>query len=493
MTWYSRQIFQQRTSIRTWLYSGIVFSCAVLPVWSQDADIPDPTTDDYIPLPPAISSEEDAPAPFSDPEINETQLDAAGPDAALTPQQTGFLKQSAIERQRAFMDAVRNSEETLKVGRDSFERGLMPLEDYADLTQAALEIRLTVAGLQNDRAARVNALVNHSELMRSAARQHREFNQPSSTGWEADTAYAELLSANADLRLAAARGDRDAYTTAINRSQEFAETHYDLRLADFDQGLASLPSLARAASYLTTDVGVSADNRQGEPNQPTKFSQYIDKLEEVVEQTKTFADLEAGIGREDRLHQAQFELAKASGQLALQQKDKPAATEAFDKALDASKEWYDSQIKFYETGTASLRDVTQAWWSRAELNDLAQRAGLQPGTATLAETDTELSGLKKLVADKEDRQGRIAADVAYVQSLENLQGLWARQRAVIAIAAKQPKVVKPSTVRRTRIIEINGDTNSQPPKAGVSGATPVTTEKTPQSTVEIFRPQRKKK
>ena len=491
MGWFARRA-SKRAALRAWLCSSLVCSCAILPVWSQDGDIPDPTIDDFTPLPAAIGSEEEAPAPFSDPEVNESELEF-GASANLSSQQTGFLKQSKIERQRAFFDAVNNSDETLKLGRDSFERGLMPLEDYADLTEAALEIRLSVAGLQNDRAARVAALVNHADLMRSAARQHREFNQPASTGWEADTAYAELLSANADLRVAAARGDRDSYMTAVSRSQKMAEAHYDLRSDDFDQGLASLPSLARAASYLTTEVGVAADNRAGEPNEPTKFSEYIAKLEEVVEQTKTFADLEAGIGREDRLHQAQFELAKAEGRLALQQKDKRAATSAFNRAIDASKEWYDSQVKFYETGTASLRDVTQAWWGRAELSDLTERAGLRPDAATRAETDAELGSLKKLVADKEDREGRIAADVAYVKSLESLQGLWARQRAVIAMAGKQPPVISKPSARRTRVLDINPGVETNESPAGVSGSTPVVVDKTPQSTVEIVRPQRRTK
>ncbi len=502
MAWFPRRP-SNRTVVRAWLCSGIVYSCTILPVWSQEGfDIPDPTIDDFTPLPAAIGSEEEAPAPFADPEVSESEMEAENP-VSLTTEQAGFLKQTPVQRQRSFLDAANGSEETLKLGRDSFERGLMPLEDYADLSQAALEVRLSVAALQNDRGARVAALVNHSELMRSAARQHREFNQPASTGWAADTAYAELLSANADLRLAVARGDRDAYTTAVARSQKLSEEHYDLRSADFDQGLASLPSLARAASYLTTEVGVAADNRAGEPNEQTKFSQYIAKLEDVVEQTKTFSELEAGVGREDRLHQAQFELAKAEGRLALQKRDKAGATEAFNRAIDASKDWYDSQVKFHETGTATLRDITQAWWARVELSDLTERAGLRPDAATRAETDAELGGLRKLIAAKEDREGRIAADVAYEKSLETLQGLWARQRAVKITAAASLKqggadksgvVVKPGSGRRSaRVIEIGGDANAKPAAEGVPGSTPVTSEKTPQSTVEIIRPQRKRK
>ncbi|MDB5339218.1 MAG: hypothetical protein JWN70_4837, partial [Planctomycetaceae bacterium] len=149
MAWFPRRP-SKRTVFRAWLYSGIVYSFTVMPVWSQEGDIPDPTIDDFNPLPAAIGSEDEAPAPFADPEVRETEMEADAP-VTLTTEQAGFLKQTPVQRQRAFLDAANNSEETLKLGRDSFERGLMPLEDYADLTQADLEIRLSVAGLQNDR------------------------------------------------------------------------------------------------------------------------------------------------------------------------------------------------------------------------------------------------------------------------------------------------------------------------------------------------------
>lgn len=467
--------------------------------------VPEPTVDDFAPLPKAFfpddvdtermpapfESDEEVPEAFSDLEANATELDAGAPAAELTPQQSSMVKQSAVERQRVFMGAAGSAEDMLKTGRDSFERGLMPLEDYADLAQSALEIRLSISGLQNDRGARVAALIAHSDLMRSAAKQLRELNQPSSTGWAADTAYAQLLSANADLRLAAARGDRDSYTAAVARSQKLAETQYDLRSEDFDQGLASLPSFARAASYLTTDVGLPAGNRAGQDTETTKFSQYLAKLEDVVEHTQKFAELESGVGREDRLHQAEFELARATGQLALKQRDKKAAIDAFDKAIDASEKWYESQLKFYETGTASLRDVTQAWWSRVELTDLSERAGLKPDKATLATTDAQLAGLKRLVAAQEDRQGRIAADVAYVKSLENLQGLWARQRAVTLTAAKSMPVQKPAA-RSSRVLELGTESQPKPAAQGVPGTTPVVIEKTNQTTIEVVRPQRNK-
>ena len=490
----------QHSRIQAWIYTGIVCSCAALPLWSQplwsqEGDIPDTTAEDYVPLPAAIASEEDLPSPFVDPETAESDLEAGAPtpEAPPQPRGAGILKQSVIQREQAFMDALANADETLKLGRDSFERGLMPLEDYADQAQTVLETRLSVASLQNDRAARMSALVNHADLMRSAARQLREFDQPAAAGWAADTAYAELLSANADLRVAAARGDRNSYNSAVARSQQLAETHYDLRVEDFDQGLASLPNLARAASYLSTDVGLPSDNRAGQSPEPSKFADYLTKLAEVVEQTKSLGDLESGVGREDRRHQAEFELAKAEGQAALQRKDKAGAAAAFDRAIDASKAWYDSQVKFHETGTASLRDVTLAWWSRAELTDLTERAGLKPDTATLAETDDELKGLKKLVVAQEDRQGRIAADVAYVKSLENLQGLWARQRAVIAMNDNQSGPGKKTEPSRPRVLELNKNATPEPTPGEVTGGTPTTKQTTPETTIEIIRPKRKPK
>lgn len=487
--------FSRRPGIRSWLYSGIVLSCALSSAWAQDPDPFNSGLDDFSPLPPAIVSDEDRPAPFSNPEENAANLEAGSGLSNLTPQQGTFLKQSGAERQRSFFDAADTADESVKLGRDSFERGLMPLSDYADQTQAALEVRLSIAGLQQDRKAQITALSDHADLMRSAAKQLKDFKQPASTGWEADAAYSLLLVANADIRLAAARGDRAAYTAAVERSRELAATHYDLRVADFDQGLASLPSLARAASYLPTDTGLPSGSRTNPSTEPSKFSEYLAKLEDVVEQTSQFSELGAGVGREDRVHQAEFELAKSAGQAALKQKDLSAAAESFGKAAEASQAWFRSQTEFFESGTASLRDVTDAWWSRVELTDLSQRAGLKVDATTTTETEANLGELKKLIAAQEDRQGRIAADVAHVKSLESLQGLWAREQAVAALArTKTVGVIKPAR-KSARVLELSPNTPPAPEGAApasktVEGSTPVTIGKTPQTTIEIVRPKR---
>lgn len=477
--------------------SGIVLTCAALPVWSQDPDPFDSGLDDFTPLPAAIGPDDLVPAPFSDPEENAAILEAGSSLSNLTPRQGSLLKQTAVERQRSFFDAANGAGESLKLARDAFERGLMPLSDFADQTQAALEIRLSIAGLQQDRKAQVSALAAHADLMRNAAKQLQAFNQPAAVGWEADAAYSQLLVANADIRLAVARGDRAAFAAAVERSRVLAETHYDLRLADFDQGLASLPSLARAASYLSTNVGLPAGNRPNPTAEPSKLAEYLARLDDVVAQTTELSELGAGVGREDRIHQANFELAKAAAQTALQQKDLSSAIESFKMAAESSQAWFRSQTEFYETGTASLREVTDAWWSRVELSDLAQRAGLKPDAAMARETDADLGDLKQLIAATEDRQGRIAADVAHVKSLESLQGLWAREHAVAALSRSNTEGAIKTSPKSPRVLEVNPNADvapapgtAAPASKEVEGTTPVIIDKTPETTIEIVRPKR---
>lgn len=494
--------FSRRPGIKAWLCSGIVLSYATLPGWSQE-EVPQAP----IPNEPAVS-DPDTSSSVTPPDAP-TNIGANATRGGVNSSQNEFLQQSSVERQRAFMSASRNAEESEELSREAFENGLMPLADYADQAKATLEIRLSVAGLQNDRAAQLRALISHADAMKSAVKLLEEFDQPAATGWAADLAYAGLLAANADLRLAAARGDRDSYNSAAERSQKLAEANYELRETDFNDGLASLPSLARAASYLTTSNGLQSGDRTGTADQPSKFADYLATLEKVVEQTTEFAELESGIGRADRVHLAKFELAKAEGQSAIQDKDLKAAAESFDRALEASKELFNSQVEFQETGTASLRDVADAWWSRVELADLSARAGLKIDPATAAGTDADMARLDKLVDAQEDREGRIEADIAYIKSLESLQGLWAREQAVAALAASQAATPAKAATTRPRILEVGAKSEAAPAPAGtegakpgkadgakpgaVEGATQITIEKTNQTTIEVVRPKRSPK
>jgi hypothetical protein len=410
----------------------------------------------------------------------------------LTPRQTAMLKQSTAEQMKVFRDGLDTANASDELCKDSFDRGLMPLPDFAEQASANLEVRLVIADLQGDRAARVKALSDHVDLMQTAAKQLHDFNQPAAKGWAADMEYASLLASNAQLRLAAARGDKATYQAAEEQSATLADSQFTKRLADFETGQASLSLLSSSASYLTTTSGLPADNRE-KGAEATKFEEYLSTLDDVVAQTQKFGDLGAGVGREDRLFQAQFELSKATGQAALQKKHPEDAAVAFDKAADSAKDWFDSELKFYQTGTASLRDITQAWWGRAELTDRSERAGLVANNETLDLLQTDYDQVQKIVGNTDDQQGRIAADIAYVNTLGRLDNLWARQRAVQTLAAAKKGAT--STGQKgpggSKIIEINPKTGVTSDPKTIPGTSPTDTQKSKNSTIEIVTPRRK--
>jgi hypothetical protein len=164
----------------------------------------------------------------------------------------------------------------------------------------------------------------------------------------------------------------------------------------------------------------------------------------------------------------------------------------FDQATDAAKAWYDSELKFYQTGTASLRDITQAWWGRAELMDLSARSGLVADRETQDSQDADFERLKTLATKTEDRQGRIAADIAYVNTLQKLDQLWERQRAVQAWIAvqKETAVKKPQQPAAGKPIEIKPDLGLEATKSAIPGASAGSRLSPKNSKIEIVTPQR---
>jgi len=428
----------------------------------------------------------------------ETVVNSLSPESLppkLSARQTAMLKQSPREQQQIYREAADQAIESIRTCKESFDRGLMPLSDFADQASAAVEVQLAIADLRGDRSERVKALSDHFELMKTAARQLEAFDQPASAGWAADAAYVSLLAANAELRLAAVRGDQEAYNRAAEQGTKLAEQHYSLRLTDFQNGHAPLSLLAKAANYLTTMSGLPGGSRDP-VGEVTKYEEYLGVLDDVVSQTQKFAQQGAGIGREDRLYQAQFELARAEGQAALQKRNLELAAQEFNLAENSSEDWLASQLKFHQTGTASLRDVTQAWWSRAELSDISQRSGIMVDDASQRDLETDFNRLQEIVSNTTDRQGRIAADIAYVKSLGSLESLWARQRAVQAMAtfnqatpAKSP--LEPN--RGSRVIEIKPQSQSPQPKSTaktIPGTTPTQSKKSKNSPIEIVKPKR---
>lgn len=439
-----------------------------------------------VPTSPAPSST----AIVSDPSTAQRQL-LATLATRISPRQMQMLKQPKAEMLQVYRDAQDTAAESTRACQQAFSRGLMPVSDFADQIAASLEIRLAVADLQGDRAAKVAALSEYFELWKAAAKQLQDFNQPASEGWVADTEYATLLASNMELRLASARGDRATYQQAAERSTKLAESQFRARLADFQTGHASLSLLARSAGFLMTTAGLPAGNRDKVAVE-SNYADYIRTLEGVVEQTQKLAESNAGVGREDRLFQAHFELAKVAGQAALQQQNSDLATSKFDRATDAAKDWYDSELKFYQTGTASLRDITQAWWGRAELMDVSARSGLVADGQTLDLQEADFLKLQSLATKTEDRQGRIEADIVYVNTLQKLDRLWERQRAVQVWIAlqKETSAKTPQQAAPRKPVEIKPDPGAEATTSAIPGASAGTRQSPKNSRIEIVTPQR---
>jgi hypothetical protein len=334
--------------------------------------------------------------------------------------------------------------------RNAFERGLMSLPDYASHLEVALGLRTKLANLREDREAYIGALANHGSLLSRAAGLLVAFNQPASKGWAADVSLAKLLATNAQAALATARKDQAAAAKASRQSVDRAQRHYTLRLADVSVGLADLPQWADAASYLNgarkDSAALASDSRQpaNSGQNVNGLATYHQELSQIVAQTEKLSQRGAGLGRSDRLNMARFELARTAAMLAQVSGNHRAAHAAANQAAAFARQQFETQLEFYQTRTASLFDLTQAWSNRQALLDSTRQAGFETAEIALSQQRNDLQTLMKLAGETTDLRGRNAADVTLVHSLSTLEELKTRQRAIDAKKSPEKPGTKPS-------------------------------------------------
>jgi hypothetical protein len=145
----------------------------------------------------------------------------------------GSRTQTWDERQMV-AQAGEYADRLIEEGRDSFDRGLMRLSDYSEHLSIALQLKTTLADMRQDDRAKIAALSERASLLETAAAQLREFNEPASQGWAAETAQAQLLAAEARGELAQARQDRIDLAQAERRRSELAIEHFEHRRTDLD-------------------------------------------------------------------------------------------------------------------------------------------------------------------------------------------------------------------------------------------------------------------
>jgi hypothetical protein len=312
----------------------------------------------------------------------------------------------------------------IEEGRDSFDRGLMRLSDYSEHLSIALQLKTTLADMRQDDRAKIAALSERASLLETAAAQLREFNEPASQGWVAETAQAQLLAAEARGELAQARQDRIDLAQAERRRSELAMEHFELRRADLDVGLTTLQQVSWAATHLAASaVSANADPQTSRTAVAAALTEYRDQLDEIATQTRELNDRGAGLGRADRLQLADFQLAKTDAILAHLSGDQQAVGRNFAKAEELARDMFNTKREFYETGTASLNDLTRAWTQRQDLHAWAEKAGYKLPNSVASQQQSDLKQLVQVSQQVDDLRGRNAADVTAVYGLNSLQQL----------------------------------------------------------------------
>ena len=303
--------------------------------------------------------------------------------------------------------------------RAAFERGLLPLADYSDQLALALKMELAAADVRGSEAGRSESLAAHAQQLQAAAGLLQQFNQPAARGWQADLAEADFLAAEA--AVLATTNPQNAASRAQARQlvSDRARNQYALRLADFENGLATLSDLSHAASLMAGDLSEPEIAEAAIPG----LIDYQARMQQILINTENLAQRGADGGRIDHIHQAQFELSRSSLLLAGLSKNEPTASTAFQNADQAGRDLLASEARLYDSGTATLFELAQSWSQWQELHRHAKHFEIEIPEASSRQQQSGLQRLTELADRQTDLRGRIAADVTMVHSLKILTDL----------------------------------------------------------------------
>jgi len=322
------------------------------------------------------------------------------------------------------------AERLLRQSESAFDRGLMSLPNYADQLNSALRLKVQLAAERGSSRDRRDAIAEQVRMLQQAVGRLEEFNQPASKGWAADTAYAQQLAADAAVQLAREEGDEEAGLAARQKSAGLALRQFELRLADFRVGLATLPQMSRAAAKMTIDFTLpSPQAKEFEQAMVSNLTQYREALSDVSAQTDRLHQRGAGLGRIDRAEMAGYELARTTAILAQANGNSELAHAGMADAEVMAQQAFDAQLGFYEKGTASLFDLTSNWRSREISHQKSDLLGIAVSDQARQRQQDNLQELRRLADGLADRRGRNAADVTFVRALDFMAQSDARRRS----------------------------------------------------------------
>lgn len=323
----------------------------------------------------------------------------------------------SAEQQRQVESAVRLTRQLADESLDSYRRGLLPLEDLAEMQAAAVSLQRSVSRLTGRDGDLAVALDRQARQLATAAAELRDIRQPGAWNYDADMTLSQLLALDARRSLAEFRGDRQGVAAAMSQRSELARQNWDLRKEYVAAGMSDFFQLAQSAELLTGTPSAPT----GKPTAETVagWTAFRSELAETVKGVEMLGGAAAtfngaGLGRPDQVALARFSLAALDTRLAVAREDAPAARSAMQAALDSSREAFSLQADYQSQGTATVYDLARTLRLRS---DLLSQPGIRPADALRRELSTDMQSVVQLADRTTDTRGRRAADVSYVQAV----------------------------------------------------------------------------
>lgn len=332
---------------------------------------------------------------------------------------------------------------TLKHSREAFRRGFMNFSDYELQLKTVLKMKLTATEVLQDRKLKKRFIRNYRSTIDESVRLLRQFRQPAAQGWAGDLKQAELAATEA-------RQLDSVFEKNRNRSKNFdrlrnrqALALLKIRSVDYRQGLANISQLNDAvlatAKPQWDDRFLKSHRVKKEPpqKQNLKPNRFRRRMQRELRETARHSSSRAGVGRSDRLAEQRTKLDRSqTGRLQM------GRSKIVQRQTRRNS---NRQKRYYNSGTASIFDLTRTWLIRQqEFEDSRRnRRTIDPNRSRFHRN--ELHALVNRAKRIGDLRGRHAADVSLVKSLEQYRQLSETvfQKQEEVLKQQEKKHVKP--------------------------------------------------
>lgn len=327
---------------------------------------------------------------------------------------------------------------------------------YAAWLDIATTTQLNVAKYQDDPERTIRALKNQAAVWDEATKRLADFNQPASSGWQADLLHAQLMSLRARLQYSVALG-RPLTDQDMRVYHGLAARHLDQRREDFHAGEGSAAAVLTAARLVDEQLVVpKADQTETsdssavtvpvfEVRNTTALRKALDEIHRPVF-LATYPD---AVAFRDHAED-QAEIRRATQLVAhLETSSERRNSVHFLNRLDQNAEAILAvQWERFQSGTATPGGMVRQWWLHDSLASTINAEGTTSRTFQEAQKQ-RLAQIRNAATSLRDRRGRNSADVAAAEVLWtveqlNLRPLTNRPDDSVASSseAKKPSVIQ---------------------------------------------------